>query len=140
MIDTTLSWLLRAQTDLLWGAVIVGSSFLLSIAFVVVVVTRLPQDYFLASRATAQAPTSRGARIALWLARNVAGMLLIAAGVVMSIPGVPGQGILTILIGVMLMDLPGKRALQRMIVRRRPVLRSVNRIRARFGKPELRVD
>jgi hypothetical protein len=30
----------------------------------------------------------------------------------MSVPGVPGQGLLTILLGVMLLDFPGRRSLE----------------------------
>jgi hypothetical protein len=60
--------------------------------------------------------------------------------VLLSLPGVPGQGILTILIGVMLLDFPGKRRLERWLVRRPAVFKGINRIRARFDKPPLVLD
>ncbi len=53
---------------------------------------------------------------------------------------VPGQGILTILIGIMLLDLPGTRNLELKLVRRPHVLGAINRIRARFHKPPLELD
>jgi hypothetical protein len=135
-----LSSLAAAQADLLWGALIALLSFFVSIALVVLVITRLPDDYFLPGKPASRGNDSRWTRPVLAVVRNLTGVILIAAGIVMSIPGVPGQGILTILIGVMLMDFPGKRSLERKMVRRRSVLRSLNRIRSRFGKPALRVE
>jgi hypothetical protein len=74
------------------------------------------------------------------VAKNVTGVVLVVLGLVMSLPGVPGQGILTILIGSTLLDLPGKRGLERRLVSRPWVLRPINRLRARFHRPALEVD
>ena len=60
-----------------------------------------------------------------------------AVGLVMSVPGIPGQGLLTVLIGLMLVDFPGRRRLERALARRRGLLAAMNRIRARFGHPPL---
>jgi hypothetical protein len=49
----------------------------------------------------------------------------------------PGQGIVTILIGLVLVDLPGKRALERWMVGRPRVLAAINRLRAKYGHPPL---
>ena len=65
----------------------------------------------------------------------VVGMGLIVAGVAMLF--IPGQGVLTILIGIMLMNFPGKHALERWLIRRRPIFRSVNWMRAKSGRPPL---
>jgi len=140
VFNRILSRLAAMQADLLWGALIALASFFVSIAVVVLVITRLPEDYFLPRHPVSIDAGSPWTSPLIALARNLGGVVLIAAGVVMSIPGVPGQGILTILIGVMLMDLPGKRTLERLIVRRARVLNSLNRIRAKFGKPALRVE
>ena len=47
------------------------------------------------------------------------------------------QGLLTILIGIMLTDFPGKYKLERWLVRKRPVLTSINWLRQRAGKSPL---
>ena len=73
-------------------------------------------------------------------AKNLLGLVLVGLGVVMSLPGVPGQGVLTILLGVMLLDFPGKRRLELMLVSRPRVFRAINRLRARFDKPPLILD
>jgi hypothetical protein len=67
--------------------------------------------------------------------KNVLGVVLIALGVVFLIG--PGQGVLTILIGVMLVNFPGKRRLERKLVGQPRVLNAINRLRARFGKAPL---
>ena len=63
-----------------------------------------------------------------------------ALGIVLSLPGVPGQGILTILLGIMLLDFPGRRKLEHKLVSRPQVLKTINKLRHRFGKPPLVLD
>jgi hypothetical protein len=72
--------------------------------------------------------------------KNLLGAFLVLLGVLMSLPGVPGQGVLTILLGVMLLDFPGKRKLELKLVSRPKVLRTINRIRHRFDKSPLLLD
>ena len=60
-------------------------------------------------------------------------------GVVLALPGVPGQGLLTIFVGILLLDIPGKRRFELKIIRRPGVLKYVNRLRDRFNKPPLLV-
>ena len=79
-------------------------------------------------------------RIVGAIIKNLLGAILFVLGVIMSLPGVPGQGILTILLGLMLLDVPGIRRLERKLVRRPKVFRTINRIRARYHKPPLELD
>ena len=72
--------------------------------------------------------------------KNLFGVFLVALGIVLSLPGVPGQGVLTILMGAMLLDFPGKRRVERWLLRRRGVFTSINRLRARFGRRPLELD
>jgi hypothetical protein len=110
---------------------------LLVVGFILV---RIPATFFLDHH-----PRDWWADKSPWLrwlgiiAKNLLGLLLVVLGVIMSLPGVPGQGILTILIGVVLLDFPGKRRLERKIIGRRKVLAGVNRLRARYGQPPLEV-
>jgi len=102
------------------------------------VLCRLPEDY-LRRQEGPFVPDGRPLwkRVLLALGKNLLGVLLVALGVVLSLPGVPGQGALTILIGVMLLDIPGKKALELWLFRKPSVFRTINRLRARFGRPEL---
>jgi hypothetical protein len=131
---------------LTWGQVIFGVlfsvfTFVASIAVVTVVLVKLPANYFHSSHAreflVERHPVLRALGI---FAKNLFGLILVALGVVMSLPGVPGQGVLTILLGIMLLDFPGKRNLEVRIVSRPRVLRAINALRERFDKPPLMLD
>ncbi len=65
--------------------------------------------------------------------KNIVGFILLLAGIAMLV--LPGQGVLTILIGISLMDFPNKRQLEARLIGQRLVFSGVNRLRARFGKP-----
>jgi hypothetical protein len=77
------------------------------------------------------------ARLVLLVTKNLVGVLVFLAGFVAALPLVPGPGVLFMLVGLGLVDLPGKRALELRLLRQRHVLQSVNRVRARFGRPPL---
>ena len=113
-------------------------SLVLSLAVVLFLLVQLPATYFLNSHVRHlwidQHPVIRWSGLIL---KNLLGVLLIFLGGVLSLPGIPGQGLLTILLGVVLVDFPGKRRLERAILRRPRVHSSVNRLRRRFGKPPL---
>jgi len=107
-----------------------------TLAIAAAIVVRLPPTYFSEDSAT------HAVRVGSWrsprhLARNALGVVLVAVGLVMSIPGIPGQGLLTVLIGLMLVAFPGRRRLEKALVRQSGVLAAMNRIRARFGHPPL---
>jgi hypothetical protein len=95
------------------------------------VVLTLPPDHF---EAEVPPPSSWTAGRML---RNFGGLVLVAIGAVLSIPGIPGQGVLTILVGLFLVDFPQRRRLERALVKRPGVLLTLNRLRVRFGRPPL---
>lgn len=69
------------------------------------------------------------------IAKNLVGLVLLIAGIAMLV--LPGQGLLTIAVGLVLIDFPGKFRLERWLATRRPVWRSLNWLRKRAGRPEL---
>ncbi len=106
-----------------------------TVVLVPLVVARMPSDHFVrpeTERWSRRHPLLRGA---LWVGRNLLGAVLVVAGVAMLV--LPGQGILTILIGLIVLEFPGKRALELRLVRRPRVRRAVDWIRARAGRPPL---
>ncbi len=72
--------------------------------------------------------------IALGL-KNFIGVVFVLAGLAMLV--LPGQGLLTLLIGISLTDFPGKRTLERKIVSQPKVLHAINALRQRFHRPPL---
>jgi hypothetical protein len=107
-------------------------SFLLGL----LVMVGLPADYFIRGKKQPK-PAHPVFRLSLKIMKNLIGGLILFAGLVMAIPMVPGPGLLFILIGIGMIDFPGKQALERRLLREPHVLSSVNKIRARFGKSPL---
>lgn len=64
--------------------------------------------------------------------KNMMGVLLVLAGLAMLV--LPGQGLLTLAIGLGLMNFPGKRRLIRRLIGQPRVLRAINRLRAKAHK------
>jgi len=126
-----------------WQSVLVAvllflATFLISLAIVSFIMINIPVDYFRKDRPrelwSDRHPAIRFLGI---FVKNFLGVVLVVLGILMSIPGVPGQGILTILLGIMLLDFPGKRDLEYSLVSRPPVLKAINRLRHRFGREGL---
>jgi uncharacterized membrane protein len=116
-------------------------TFSVSLAIVSFIVVKIPEDYFRKDRPRELwADKSAAFRFFAVLAKNLLGVLLVILGILMSLPGVPGQGILTILLGIMLLDFPGKRNLEHKLVSRPHVRNAIDKLRHRFGKPSLVLD
>ncbi len=127
-----------------WGYVLGGIglfvvTFIVSIVVIGFLLVRLPATFFLDSHNRDlwidHHPVVRWMGIIL---KNLLAIGLIVVGIVLCF--FPGQGVLTILIGLALLDFPGKRRLERAILRRPGIFDRVNRLRARFGRPPLIVD
>lgn len=139
--------------DLTWGGALAALgifiiTFLVSIILVGWFLVKIPSRYFCrtpdgaGSVADAYGPDYRTPvrsrallRWTLLIGKNLLGVVLLVAGIAMMVG--PGQGILTILIAVMLLNFPGKRRLERWLVSRNKVLHSINWLRRRYGKPPL---
>jgi hypothetical protein len=127
--------------NVLWGVGIFLAGVALSITILVVVLVLMPPTHFLGDCAPSLLPTRpRWQQKLAHAGKNVLGVLLIALGGVLALPGVPGQGFLTILIGISLLDLPGKRRFEQRIMRNETIFSAANRIRRRFGKPPFELD
>jgi hypothetical protein len=67
--------------------------------------------------------------------KNAVGLVFLLAGFAMLF--LPGQGILTMLIGISLVDFPGKRRLEATLIGQPTVLSAINSMRNKFNKPPL---
>jgi hypothetical protein len=127
--------------QVLGGAALFVVTFAVSTAVVTFVLVKLPANYFHSSHAreflVERNPVLRAVGI---FAKNLLGLALVGLGLIMAVPGVPGPGVLSILLGIMLLDFPGKRTLETRIVSRPRVNGAVNALRSRFGKPPLMLD
>jgi archaellum biogenesis protein FlaJ (TadC family) len=123
-----------------WLAWLTGLSALMffgSIAALPFLAALIPQDYF--TEAARQRSRTHSLHPVLYYAirvlKNLLALLLILAGLAMLV--LPGQGLLTLLIGIVLSDFPGKYRLERKLVRRDAVFRAINWLRQRRGQPPL---
>lgn len=100
-----------------------------------IIVVKLPKDYFTRPKKKHQGKGFWSD--ALWVGKNVLGIVLILGGIVLMMPGIPGPGVVVILLGLTITDIPGKQKLLLKIVRHPKVMRSMNKLRHRFGRPDL---
>ena len=142
MID----WLFQTWASVTWGQILLGiglfvGSLTLSFAAIAVVMVKVPKNYFSTHYKRDFLPGS--SFIVRWgavIAKNIFGVFLVILGILLSLPGVPGQGILTILLVLIMLDIPGKRPLEARIIKRPAVLSAINNLRAKYGKEPLEVD
>ncbi len=138
-----MEWLTELWLGLTWGKILLGVGlFLLSLglsfAAIAVVMVKIPADYFSPNYVHNFMPDKPWyVRYSAIIFKNVFGLFLIVLGLMLSLPGVPGQGILTILLGLIMLDIPGKRPLEARIIKRPSVLSAINKLRQRFNKPPL---
>jgi hypothetical protein len=123
----------------LWWAIALSLGLaVLSIAIAAAVVVSWSADRFKeGAPASFLADDPPPLRALARLGKNLAGLVLLLLGAVMALPGVPGQGILTMIIGLTLLDFPGKLALERRLVSRPFVLRQLNGLRGHFRRGPL---
>ncbi len=131
-------WIDHNATVLTALAVLSLLTFLGSLLLIPWLVVRIPEDYFCA-------PRRRPSRLhdqhpleyyAIRVGKNLLGITLMLAGLAMLV--LPGQGILTLLLGLMLTDFPGKYRLERWLISRPALYRAINWIRRRAHRPPLR--
>jgi len=118
-----------------WGTALSGVAFVAAIIGVPWVVARLPSDYFNQPNRSVWRDLNSEPLYALVLSglKNLLGAVLLLLGILMLLT--PGQGLLTLIAGMLLMNFPGKYQLERWLVSRRGVMRGLNWLRDRHGEP-----
>ncbi len=114
---------------------------IISIFMMVLIISFLPEDYFKSENRNliSSVQNSRYPLLKLLalITKNFFGVLLLLSGVLMLV--LPGQGILTIITGLVFIDYPGKYKFERKLLRQKGVINSINWIRSRLSKPSLKV-
>ncbi len=135
---STLSQWIDANQMLLTGIGV--SSLIISVASFILLpwlIAQIPYDYFAHDR---REPTTWKElhpifRFMVLLLKNIMGFTLLLAGIAMLL--LPGQGLLSILMGLILMDYPGKFQFERKIVSRPKLLQFINWLRRKQKQPPL---
>ncbi|MCA9076674.1 MAG: hypothetical protein KDA93_16740 [Planctomycetaceae bacterium] len=124
---------------LLWiGGISSGVMFLGTLIVVPLLLTWMPADYFLKDpqqREEDRVGRHPVVRITVRVLKNLVGAVFVVCGIAMLV--LPGQGILTILLGVVLLDFPGKRRLEVALLRVKSVHRAVDWLRRKGNREPL---
>jgi len=124
---------------LLWLGLLSFATFIISLLSLPWLVAKIPADYFCHQQRN-PAPWKRARpafRISALILKNLLGWILLAGGILMLF--LPGQGILTMAMGLILMDYPGKYPLERRIVRIPIILKGLNWLRKKHNSAPLKI-
>ena len=128
-----IEWFQANDTALWWLGGVSVVTFVGTLVMVPVMVIRIPFDYFSHPERHPTFVYRYGVLLGtlLLMLKNLIGIVLLLAGIAMLV--LPGQGLLTIFVSLTLLNFPGKYRLERWVISRDPVFRSVNWIRRRRG-------
>lgn len=120
-----------------WLTIASSLGFIASLLFIPWLVIQIPDDYFShkkrhQNRWEKYPPAMR---YMLIMIKNLLGAIIVLAGIAMLV--LPGQGIITILLGIFFMNFPGKYKLELWIIKRPAILKSINWIRAKANHSPL---
>ena len=116
-------------------------TFLASLIVIPWLLLKIPANYFSGEKRPPLYNNQHHPQLLQWMfliVKNLLGFLFVIAGIIMLV--LPGQGILTILLGLALMNFPGKYSLERWLVTHGPTLKWINHFRQRHGKPPLIIE
>lgn len=134
-----IAWFEQHQELLSW--LFLGSliTFVGTLIIIPLLVLAIPADYFRPEKRV-RLNTRAGhplLHLVLLIVKNSIGSIFIVTGIAMLV--LPGQGLITLLIGVMLCDFPGKYRLERKLIRYNRVQRALNWVRRKGKRPELQL-
>ncbi|MDA9750809.1 hypothetical protein N9V01_01410 [Gammaproteobacteria bacterium] len=114
---------------------------IISVFMMVIIISFLPEDYFKSENRNLISSVQNSRypllKLLVLITKNFFGILLLLSGILMLV--LPGQGILTIITGLVFMDYPGKYKFERKLLKQKGVINSINWIRSRLSKPSLKI-
>ncbi|MEC5129248.1 hypothetical protein VSU19_20980 [Verrucomicrobiales bacterium BCK34] len=130
-------WVRQHDKVFYWVGAISLATVIVSFVAVPIVIRRMPYDYFLEDSEAAEQLREQHPvlRVLFLILKNLIGGILVVGGLIMFLT--PGQGVLTLLIGLLLMDFPGKRGLEIRLMKLKPVKKAVDWIRSKGEKRPL---
>ena len=122
---------------ILWFGSISLFVFLFSLLSIKWLVSLIPEDYFI-NKKDSKIKTNN---ILIWytvlIFKNLIGYSLILGGIMMLV--LPGQGLFTIIIGLMMSNYPGKYSIEKKFIAIPTILKSINWLRRKSNKPPIRI-
>jgi len=127
------------ETLFFWLTLIGLVGFIGSLVVIPWVLIKIPPDYFLADKRK-KCPWGHCPpiiRLIVLIIKNILGVILMLSGIIMLFT--PGQGLLTIIGGIILMDFPHKYKLIRWIIKNSNILKFINKLRVKANQEPLKV-
>ena len=118
-----------------WLGIVSSVIFLVSLLSIGWLVSLIPSDYFINRKESKFKLNYPVAWIVSAVIKNIFGYILIFGGILMLI--LPGQGLITIFIGLLLSNYPGKYSIEKRIIASPKILKSINWLRKRSNEPPL---
>lgn len=136
-IESITEFVSNYKTYILWLATISLFVFIFSLVSIKWLVALIPTDYFVKKNIS----KSKKSYSLLWLmsiiVKNIIGYTLILGGILMLV--LPGQGLFTILMGLILSNYPGKYSIEKRIISIPSILKTINWLRKKSNKPRLKI-
>jgi Ca2+/Na+ antiporter len=114
-----------------WIGIVSLVVFIASLLLTPLLLGKIPQDYFIHTNQHKVEIEHLG-HLIIVVIRTLIGFVLLIAGIIMLVT--PGQGIITILLGLFLMEFPGKRKLELKFIKHNPTFKALNWLRNKAGK------
>ena len=118
-----------------WLGIVSSVIFLVSLLSIGWLVSLIPSDYFINRKESKFKLNYPVTWVVYTIIKNIFGYILILGGILMLI--LPGQGLLTIFIGLMLSNYPGKYSIEKKIIATPKILKSINWLRKKSDEPPL---
>lgn len=134
-----LTFINNHETLFFWLTFIGVVGFIGSLVVIPWILIKIPHDYFRAEKRQ-KCPWEHYPKVVRWIViviKNIVGFVLILSGIVMLFT--PGQGVLTIIGGIVLMNFPHKYTLMRGIIKNTKILKLINALRAKANREPLSV-
>ena len=136
-IESITEFVSNYKTYILWLATISLFVFIFSLVSIKWLVALIPTDYFIKKNIS----KSKKSYSLLWLmsiiVKNIIGYTLILGGILMLV--LPGQGLFTILMGLILSNYPGKYTIEKRFISFPSILKTINWLRKKSNKPRLKI-
>ena len=122
-------WISDYNQIIQWAGIVSVFLFFLSLFLLRYVILRLPEDYFITASSISKSHSKSPQKIIVRVAKNTVGFLLTICGIILLFT--PGQGMITILIGLCLIDLAIVNQFKKKIINNSKVQKALNWIRTK---------
>ena len=130
-------WFVDNQSLLIWLSFFSAIFFIISLIALPWLVGLIPEDYFFNTPINRQNDNEDNFfyKLVMKIGKNILGLVLLAGGVLMLF--LPGQGLLTLFMGMVLIDYPKKKLIERRLIKIGFILKGLNWVRIKGGHSSL---